>query len=162
MDVDGDAPAQKEDFALRCELHGHQEDVRCFGVVTILDICAQGEGRVISLRRAIHASLRAQRVQRSAVRVYALRAHIPCDLTPNPTKQQVRGVAACDVGLLTGSRDRTVKVWAPEGAHCFTAVRTLTGNTGFVGPVAYAPPGLMPNAPNGAVISGAWSYFVFV
>lgn len=119
-------------------------------------ICTQGGGEGGRSFRAIHASLRAQRVQRSAVHVCFARSHTSRAIS-HPTKQQVRGVAACDVGLLTGSRDRTVKVWAPEGAHCFTAVRTLTGNAGFVGPVAYAPPGLMPNAPNGAVISGAWS-----
>lgn len=46
-------------------------------------------------------------------------APAPC---PHP---QVRGVAVCDLGLLTSSRDKTVKLWAQDGKTSFSVLQTM-------------------------------------
>ena len=39
---------------------------------------------------------------------------------------QVRGVAACDLGIVTGSRDKTVRLWVEEG-KAYTLLNTMVG-----------------------------------
>ena len=77
----------------------------------------------------------------------------------NPSNdRQVRGVCACDLGILTSSRDKTAKVWAEEkeaGGRGFALLTTLVGHTGYVGPVAFIAPGARDDLPNGAVVTGA-------
>jgi hypothetical protein len=41
-----------------------------------------------------------------------------------PGCAQVRGLGICNLGLLTSSRDKTIKLWAEDG-NCFTVVHTL-------------------------------------
>jgi WD40 repeat protein len=43
---------------------------------------------------------------------------------PLPRPYQVRGVCVCDLGVLTSSRDKTVKLWVEDGG-CFTLMHTL-------------------------------------
>lgn len=84
-------------------------------------------------------------------------------LVPPPTPHtQVRGVCACDLGIVTSSRDKTAKIWAQDGAAagggaagCFAPVQTLVGHTNYVTAVAYIPPGARPDLPNGAVVTGS-------
>ena len=77
----------------------------------------------------------------------------------NPSNdRQVRGVCACDLGILPSSRDKTAKVWAEEkeaGGRGFALLTTLVGHTGYVGPVAFIAPGARDDLPNGAVVTGA-------
>ncbi|KAK9806981.1 hypothetical protein WJX72_009418 [[Myrmecia] bisecta] len=70
-------------------------------------------------------------------------------------EEDVRGLCVCDLGLITGSRDKTVKIWHEEGPNSFSVVTTLVGHTDFVGPVAYIAPGLAKEFPSGAVVSGS-------
>jgi hypothetical protein len=42
---------------------------------------------------------------------------------------QVRGVCICDTGLVTSSRDQTVKVWVESDARCFQLLNTLVSLT---------------------------------
>ncbi|EFJ50422.1 hypothetical protein VOLCADRAFT_88746 [Volvox carteri f. nagariensis] len=84
--------------------------------------------------------------------------------------EDVRGVSVCALGVLTGSRDKTAKVWvedspAPEagtsssgprgGTAGFSLAQTLVGHTDFVCPVLYAPPGALSDYPQGAIITGS-------
>ncbi|GIL93050.1 hypothetical protein Vretifemale_20531 [Volvox reticuliferus] len=84
--------------------------------------------------------------------------------------EDVRGVSVCPLGLLTGSRDKTAKVWvedspAPEASSSsapprggnggYSVAQTLVGHTDFVGPVLYAPPGSLSDYPQGAIVTGS-------
>ncbi|KAI8476175.1 MAG: WD40-repeat-containing domain protein [Monoraphidium minutum] len=70
-------------------------------------------------------------------------------------QEDVRGLDVCDLGLLTSSRDKTIKLWAEDGGG-FSVLHTFEGHTGYVGPVAFIPPGARPDLPNGAVVSGSF------
>ncbi|PNW78780.1 hypothetical protein CHLRE_09g389912v5 [Chlamydomonas reinhardtii] len=70
--------------------------------------------------------------------------------------EDVRGVVVCPLGVLTGSRDKTVKVWAPdEATGSYSLVQTLVGHTDFVVAVLYVPPGANDDYPAGAIVSGS-------
>ncbi|PSC75649.1 phospholipase A-2-activating [Micractinium conductrix] len=77
--------------------------------------------------------------------------------------EDVRSLAVTPNGaLLTGSRDKTIKLWreGPDGA--FHEESTLVGHTDFVSALAYAPPGVLPGCPGGAVVSGSRDCTVIV
>lgn len=63
-------------------------------------------------RTAASASLHASRVRTRPWR------------HPRAPAPQVRDVCACALGVLTSSRDKTVKIWAEDGA-CFSVLHTL-------------------------------------
>ena len=64
-------------------------------------------------------------------------------------------MVVCPLGVLTGSRDKTVKVWAPdEATGSYSLVQTLVGHTDFVVAVLYVPPGANDDYPAGAIVSG--------
>ena len=68
---------------------------------------------------------------------------------------QVRALCACELGLFTASRDKSVKLWT-EGADGKLAVTTTyVGHTSYVTAVAYIAPGATPQWPRGALVSGA-------
>jgi WD40 repeat protein len=66
---------------------------------------------------------------------------------------QVRALCVCDIGLITASRDKTIKVWK-EVEGIFEVESTLVGHEGYVTAVAYIPPGLLPGFEHGALVSG--------
>lgn len=62
-----------------------------------------------------------------------------CAFAP-PSCMQVRGICVAELGIITGSRDKTVRVWAEGSTPSeYTCVSTLAGHTDFVVPVAYIP-----------------------
>ncbi|GAX81885.1 hypothetical protein CEUSTIGMA_g9313.t1 [Chlamydomonas eustigma] len=67
----------------------------------------------------------------------------------------VRGCMSCDVGIVTASRDKTIKIWIEEGANSYLNMTTLIGHKDFVGPLAFISHNTLPSFPAGAVISGS-------
>ena len=59
----------------------------------------------------------------------------------------------CDLGLITASRDRTLKVWKEEQGQ-YTVQATLAGHGSYVTAISYIRPGLVPSLPAGAIVSG--------
>ncbi|KAF8055486.1 Plaa [Scenedesmus sp. PABB004] len=90
----------------------------------------------------------------------ALAYKLRCELHGH--QEDVRAVAVGDLGVVTSSRDTTIKIWAEEGPAAFTLLHTLSGHAKYVGAVTYAPPGLLPDMPNGAVVSGSFDGVVMV
>jgi phospholipase A-2-activating protein len=71
--------------------------------------------------------------------------------------EDVRAVAlAGPHGVATTSRDKTLRTWPVDGAAQLRGEGTVfVGHTDFVGPVVWAPPGLLPVAPEGALVTGS-------
>jgi len=72
--------------------------------------------------------------------------------------EDVRGLAlAGGHGLASTSRDKTLRLWplADSPTGVLTDSRVFVGHTHFVGPVAWAPPGLLAVAPEGALVTGS-------
>ena len=103
-----------------------------------------------------------------------LAVHLPCCvlLTPLPAplvqafhlvgelrghSEDVRAVAlAGPHGVATTSRDKTLRTWPVDGNAQLRGEGTVfVGHTDFVGPVVWAPPGLLPVAPEGALVTGS-------
>ena len=59
----------------------------------------------------------------------------------------------CDLGLLTGSRDKTIKLWK-ESADGFQEEYAYVGHESYVTALQYIPAGLLANLPEGAIVSG--------
>lgn len=53
--------------------------------------------------------------------------------TAAPPPPQVRCVLPCDLGVVTASRDKTVKIWIEEGPQAFKCNTTLVRGEGGVG-----------------------------
>ena len=70
-----------------------------------------------------------------------------------PCKFQVRSVLVCDVGLLTGSRDKTIKLWKETGDG-YVVESTYVGHGSYVTALQYMPAGSLANFPAGAIVSG--------
>lgn len=81
--------------------------------------------------------------------------HLRADLRGH--EEDVRAVSCCDLGVLTASRDKTIRLWAEDGGedHGFHMVSTLVGHTDFVTCVLYIPSGASSDYPNGAIVSGS-------
>lgn len=107
--------------------------------------------------------------------VLLLCASVP--LTPRPLAQpfhlaaelrghgeDVRAVAVAGPhGVATTSRDKTLRTWPVEGGAQLRGESTVfVGHTDFVGPVVWAPPGLLPVAPQGALVTGSRDTTVLV
>ncbi len=86
-------------FLLRAELRGHVEDVSSAGARPQ----AGRPGSRSAQRRHEH-----------------IHAHTPCALL-----LQVRGCLSCELGVVTASRDKTVRVWVEEGPLAYTSLHTL-------------------------------------
>ena len=67
---------------------------------------------------------------------------------------QVRSLLVCDLGLLTGSRDKTIKLWK-KVADGYEVDNTYVGHESYVTALQYVPAGLLPEFPAGAIVSGA-------
>ncbi|KAJ3670094.1 hypothetical protein LUZ60_010418 [Juncus effusus] len=70
-------------------------------------------------------------------------------------EDDVRGICICGESLIaTSSRDRTVRIWAPdsESNSKYIQSKTLIGHTSFVGPLAWIPPS--DRFAEGAIVSG--------
>ncbi|KAK2076200.1 hypothetical protein QBZ16_001132 [Prototheca wickerhamii] len=67
--------------------------------------------------------------------------------------EDVRAVCVCELGVLTGSRDCTIKLWAEDQDGSFSERRTLVGHTDFVTALAYGPPGSL--AEEALIVSGS-------
>jgi len=68
---------------------------------------------------------------------------------------QVRALCACELGLFTASRDRSVKLWAEGADGRLSVATTFLGHTSYVTAVAYIPPGAHAQWPKGALVTGA-------
>ncbi|PRW44412.1 phospholipase A-2-activating [Chlorella sorokiniana] len=78
-------------------------------------------------------------------------------------EEDVRAVCVTPEGaLLTGSRDKTIKLWREGEDGAYVEDKTLVGHTDFVSAVAYAAPGLLEGCPGGAVVSGSRDTTVMV
>ena len=66
---------------------------------------------------------------------------------------QVRSLLVCKLGLLTGSRDKTFKLWR-KGANGYEIENTYVGHESYVTALQYIPAGLLPGLPDGAIVSG--------
>ena len=69
------------------------------------------------------------------------------------TFAQVRALLVCDLGLLTGSRDRTIKLWK-ETADGFQEEYAYVGHESYVTALEYIPASLLVDLPEGAIVSG--------
>lgn len=111
---------------------------------TAMDVICHGHQRVLLKTR-------------SACRLHALAyltAALLLSLRPHtPALSQVRALCVCDLGLVTASRDRTLKLWK-EDAGQYTLHSTFAGHQSYVTAVAYLPPGLAAGFPAGAIVSG--------
>eukprot|EP00123_Amoebidium_parasiticum_P011281 comp20625_c0_seq1/m.26668 comp20625_c0_seq1/g.26668 ORF comp20625_c0_seq1/g.26668 comp20625_c0_seq1/m.26668 type:complete len:810 (-) comp20625_c0_seq1:123-2552(-) len=68
--------------------------------------------------------------------------------------QDVRGVCVgVGGGVVTGSRDRTARLWESEGQNAFTQTALYAGATDFVSAVAFVPPS--DAFPEGLVATGS-------
>ncbi len=66
---------------------------------------------------------------------------------------QVRALCVCELGVITASRDKTIKLWKEvEGQYVVES--TYVGHQGYVTAVTYAPPGLLEGFDKGAIVSG--------
>lgn len=65
----------------------------------------------------------------------------------------MRALLVCELGLFTGSRDRTIKLWK-ETADGFEAEKTFVGHESYVTALQYIPAGLLAGLPDGAIVSG--------
>lgn len=90
--------------------------------------------------------------------------------------QQVRGVITSPFGIVTASRDKTIRVWTEAGndfnldkslvsnvrqihSACIASLLTRkvplqVGHTNYVAPLAYVLPGHLPRLPEGGLLSG--------
>ena len=68
---------------------------------------------------------------------------------------QVRALCACELGLFTASRDKSVKLWTEGADGKLSVATTYVGHTSYVTAVAYIAPGATPQWPKGALVSGA-------
>lgn len=76
-------------------------------------------------------------------------------------QEDVRGIGVCgDRMFATGSRDRTVRLWAAVDDNSYKLEKTLIGHTSFVGPVAWIPPN--DQLPAGGLASGGMDTLVIV
>lgn len=64
--------------------------------------------------------------------------------------------------MVTGSRDKTIKLWAAGEDGSYSETSTLVGHSDFVSALAYAPPGVLDGCPAGAVVSGSRDTTVMV
>lgn len=77
--------------------------------------------------------------------------------------EDVRGVAVAGPhGLATTSRDGTLRLWPPSPRGVVTDCVVFAGHTNYVGPVAWAPPGALAVAPDGALVTGSRDTTVIV
>ena len=79
-------------FKLRCELHGHEEDVRA---------------------KSVGTSWAQDLLQ------------LKCSKHPHLLILQVRSTCVGEIGIVTSSRDTTVKIWAEESATAYSLLHTL-------------------------------------
>uniref|UniRef100_A0A1D2A6R5 Phospholipase A-2-activating protein n=1 Tax=Auxenochlorella protothecoides TaxID=3075 RepID=A0A1D2A6R5_AUXPR len=66
---------------------------------------------------------------------------------------QIRVICVCDLGILTGSRDKTIKLWVEGDDGEYTEASMFVGHTDFVSALAFAPASSIH--PDGLVVSGA-------
>lgn len=77
--------------------------------------------------------------------------------------EDVRGVVvAGSHGLATSSRDTTLRLWPADPAGEVADAKVFAGHTNYVGPVVWAPPGVLSVAPDGALVSGSRDTSVIV
>ncbi|KAL4428166.1 hypothetical protein ABPG75_002255 [Micractinium tetrahymenae] len=77
--------------------------------------------------------------------------------------EDVRSLAVTPEGVVvTGSRDKTIKLWAQGEDGSYSETTTLVGHTDFVSALTYAPPGVLEGCPAGAVVSGSRDNSVMV
>ena len=69
-------------------------------------------------------------------------------------EQDVRGINNCDAGLVTCSRDKTIRVWTPVDARAFESAQILIGHEHFVACAVQLP--ASPAHPSGAIASGGY------
>ena len=67
----------------------------------------------------------------------------------------MRALCACELGLFTASRDKSVKLWTEGADGKLSVATTYVGHTSYVTAVAYIAPGATPQWPKGALVSGA-------
>lgn len=65
----------------------------------------------------------------------------------------MRSLCVCELGLITASRDKTIKLWREVDGK-YEVETTFVGHQSYVTAVAYIAPGLLPGLDNGAIVSG--------
>ncbi|KAL0030698.1 hypothetical protein WJX77_002586 [Trebouxia sp. C0004] len=70
-------------------------------------------------------------------------------------EEDVRGVITCPLGVITASRDKTVRVWKESQDKQFLLDKSLVGHKSYVAPLAYIPGELMSDLPHGGIVSGS-------
>lgn len=91
----------------------------------------------------------------------AAKFHLRCQLHGH--EEDVRGIGICgEYGFATGSRDKTVRLWAAQEVEedGYRLEKTLVGHTSFVGPVAWIPPN--DKLPKGGLVSGGMDTLVII
>ncbi|XP_057836619.2 uncharacterized protein LOC131046848 [Cryptomeria japonica] len=76
-------------------------------------------------------------------------------------EEDVRGICICgDIGIGTGSRDKTVRFWSVDEAdnRKYVLKKMLIGHNSFVGPLAWMPPSV--HLPEGGLVSGGMDTLV--
>lgn len=59
------------------------------------------------------------------------------------------------LGIVTASRDKTIKIWKTNDDGTYGLSLTLAGHTDFVTALSYIPPGKVQLLPNGGLLSGS-------
>lgn len=67
----------------------------------------------------------------------------------------MRALCACELGLFTASRDKSIKLWTEGADGQLSMAMTFVGHTSYVTALAYVPCGAAPQWPKGALVSGA-------
>ena len=67
----------------------------------------------------------------------------------------MRALCACELGLFTASRDKSIKLWTEGADGQLRVAVTFAGHTSYVTALAYITPGAAPQWPKGALVSGA-------
>eukprot|EP00210_Caulerpa_lentillifera_P003129 g2989.t1 len=79
--------------------------------------------------------------------------HLRCELRGH--EEDVRGLCVCPLGIISGSRDKTVRIWIESSESEFILEKTLLGHEDFVVPVMWLPPGVIEDFPNGTLAPGS-------
>ncbi|KAK9860359.1 hypothetical protein WJX84_005876, partial [Apatococcus fuscideae] len=78
---------------------------------------------------------------------FQLRAELPGH------EEDVRCVAWSPIGILTGSRDKTIRIWKEHGGGRISCENVLVGHTDYVTALTFIAPGSSTWYPEGTIVS---------
>uniref|UniRef100_A0A0D3BC23 Phospholipase A-2-activating protein n=1 Tax=Brassica oleracea var. oleracea TaxID=109376 RepID=A0A0D3BC23_BRAOL len=142
------------EYKLRCELRGHDDDVRGICVCTDEHIATSSRDRTIRVWSLGSDDKR----KYSASKILLGHTSFVGPLASIPPSEEY----PADEHIATSSRDRTIRVWSlgSDDKRKYSASKILLGHTSFVGPLASIPPS--EEYPEGRLVSGSMDTSVLV